>query len=63
MLPLIRNPRMLSHVAAASTALALAIGVFWGADDLLNEIVRPVSSTASIKGNYLPNLGPDWGTP
>lgn len=62
MLPLIRNPRLLSHVAAASTALALAIGVFWGADDLLSEIVRPVSSAASIKDNYLPNLGPDWGT-
>lgn len=59
---LIRNSRLLSHIAAATTALALAVGVFWGADDFLSGIVRPVSSAASIKDNYLPNLGPDWGT-
>ncbi|OAE63982.1 teichoic acid biosynthesis protein [Achromobacter mucicolens] len=64
-LPILRNTRFLSHVAAAATAVALAIGTYWGADDLLSRVVNPASSPSALaanKSNYLPNLGPDWGT-
>lgn len=61
-LPILRNSRLLSHVAAATTAVALAIGAYLGADDVLSRIVLPVAAPAADKSNYLPNLGPDWGT-
>ncbi len=64
-LPILRNTRFLSHVAAAATAVALAVGTYWGADDLLSRVVNPASSPSALaadKSNYLPNLGPDWGT-
>ena len=61
-LPIFSNTRLLSHVAAATTAVALAYGAFCGADDVLSSIVNPVSTVAASKSNYLPNLGPDWGT-
>lgn len=61
-LPILRNSRLLSHVAAATTAVALAIGTYLGADDVLSRIVLPVAAPAADKSNYLPNLGPDWGT-
>lgn len=63
-LPILRNTRLLSHVAAAATAVALAVGTYCGADDLLSRVVNPVATPSSMaaKGNYLPNLGPDWGT-
>jgi D-alanine transfer protein len=64
-LPILRNSQLWSHVAAAATAVALAFGAYCGADDLLSRIVTPVSSAAAAaadKSNYLPNLGPDWGT-
>ncbi|AUT45921.1 D-alanyl-lipoteichoic acid biosynthesis protein DltD [Achromobacter sp. AONIH1] len=61
-LPILRNSRLLSHVAAAATAVALAIGAYLGADDVLSRIVLPVAAPAADKSNYLPNLGPDWGT-
>ncbi len=61
-LPIFSNTRLLSHVAAAATAVALAYGAFCGADDVLSNIVHPVSTVAASKSNYLPNLGPDWGT-
>lgn len=61
-LPILRNSRLLSHVAAATMAVALAIGAYLGADDVLSRIVLPVAAPAADKSNYLPNLGPDWGT-
>jgi D-alanine transfer protein len=64
-LPILRNTRLLSHVAAAATAVALAVGTYCGADDLLSRVVNPASSPSAVaanKSNYLPNLGPDWGT-
>lgn len=64
-LPILRNTRFLSHVAAAATAVMLAAGTYWGADDLLSRVVNPASSPSALaadKSNYLPNLGPDWGT-
>lgn len=64
-LPILRNTQLWSHVAAAATAVALAFGAYCGADDLLSRIVTPVSApsaAAADKSNYLPNLGPDWGT-
>ncbi|MBO1016623.1 D-alanyl-lipoteichoic acid biosynthesis protein DltD [Achromobacter sp. SD115] len=64
-LPILRNTRLLSHVAAAATAVALAVGTYCGADDLLSRVVNPMSApsaAAAAKSNYLPNLGPDWGT-
>ncbi|WAI83618.1 MULTISPECIES: D-alanyl-lipoteichoic acid biosynthesis protein DltD [Achromobacter] len=65
LLPILRNTRLLSHVAAAATAVALAVGAYCGMDDLLGRIVTPtavaVPATAG-QNNYLPNLGPDWGT-
>ncbi|MCS3509751.1 D-alanyl-lipoteichoic acid biosynthesis protein DltD [Achromobacter sp. AGC78] len=65
LLPILRNTRLLSHVAAAATAVALAVGAYWGADDVLSRIVTPAAAPLSAtagKNNYLPNLGPDWGT-
>jgi len=54
---------LLSHVAAAATAVALAVGMYCGADDLLSRVANPASTAvAADKSNYLPNLGPDWGT-
>ena len=62
MSPRIVNPGLLSHLAAVATAAVLAAGLFWSADDWLSETVRPVSTAQSASDNYLPNLGPDWGT-
>lgn len=61
-LPIFRNSRLLSHVAAATTAVAVAYGAYCGADDVLSRVVSPVSTVAASSSNYLPNLGPDWGT-
>lgn len=64
-LPILRNTRFLSHAAAAATAVALAVAAYCGADDLLSRVVNPASSRSAVaadKSNYLPNLGPDWGT-
>ncbi|OZI68958.1 D-alanyl-lipoteichoic acid biosynthesis protein DltD [Bordetella genomosp. 1] len=62
LLPTLRNPRLLSHIAAAATATALALGCYLGADTALTQAVQPRSSLPSVSDNYLPNLGPDWGT-
>ena len=63
-LPILRNSRFCSHVAAAATAMALAIRAYCGADELLSRMVVPTQQAAVAAGrsNYLPNLGPDWGT-
>ncbi|KAK76743.1 DltD C-terminal domain protein [Bordetella bronchiseptica E014] len=58
----IRNSRLLSHLAAMASAVALSLGLYWGADGALSALVHPHSSVASVRDNYLPNLGPDWGT-
>lgn len=58
----IRNPRLLSHVAAALTACVLSVASYCLADRFLDTHVLPVSSAPSVNDNYLPNLGPDWGT-
>ena len=56
-LPILRNSRLLSHVAAATTAVALAIGAYLGADDVLSRIVLPVAAPAADKSNYCPIWG------
>ncbi len=58
----IRNSSLLSHLAAMASAVALSLGLYWGADGALSALVHPHSSVASVRDNYLPNLGPDWGT-
>ncbi|MFQ6690222.1 D-alanyl-lipoteichoic acid biosynthesis protein DltD, partial [Bordetella pertussis] len=45
-----------------ASAVALSLGLYWGADGALSALVHPHSSVASVRDNYLPNLGPDWGT-
>ena len=55
-LPILRNSRLLSHVAAATTAVALAIGAYLGADDVLSRIVLPVAAPAADKSTC-----PIWG--
>lgn len=54
--------RLLSHIAAAITASLLALALYWTADRFLDRNVQPISSSPSTTDNYLPNLGPDWGT-
>ena len=56
-LPILRNSRLLSHVAAATTAVALAIGAYLGADDVLSRIVLPVAAPAADKATTCPIWG------
>jgi D-alanine transfer protein len=58
----IRNSRLASHVAAACTALAIALGVYATADNALSNALTKLPITVAQQNNYLPNLGPDWGT-
>ncbi len=62
MSPPIHNSRLLSHIVAAITACVLAVMAYWAADRFLDRNVQPISSAPAVTDNYLPNLGPDWGT-
>jgi len=63
---LTHNSRLLSHLAAATTAAVLALGLYIAGDDFLDRLPLPVqlplAATTTATDNYLPNLGPDWGT-
>lgn len=58
----IRSSRLVSHVAAACTAALIAFGVYVTADALLTRAVEHLPVQVAEQGNYLPNMGPDWGT-
>lgn len=56
------NSRLLSHVAAFATALGVAAGAYWVAKTAFENVPLPLVATTGQGANYLPNLGPDWGT-
>jgi len=59
---LTHNSRLLSHLAAATTAAVLALGLYIAGDDFLDRLPLPVqlpsASTTTATDNYLPISGP-----
>ena len=62
MLPRSVSTQLLSHAAALCTALVIAAGAYVVAKTSFNSLPLPAVAAAGQGKNYLPNLGPDWGT-